>query len=158
MPPRRAPRPSSRSRARPRCATGSTTTVTARSTRAVPCTSAAQCDDADRCTTDTCATGVCAHAPVTGCPCVVGPEVCGDGIDNDCDGLTDCADPDCAADPACAPPPEMCGNCVDDNHDGLVDWEDPQRSEEHTSELQSPCNLVCRLLLEKKKKKTKHYL
>src|SRR5256885_2669045 len=34
-----------------------------------------------------------------------------------------------------APPPEL----------------DPLRSEEHTSELQSPCNLVCRLLLEKKK-------
>src|SRR5256885_6740361 len=33
----------------------------------------------------------------------------------------------------------------------LVGW---LRSEEHTSELQSPCNLVCRLLLEKKKKKT----
>src|SRR2546426_7562364 len=30
------------------------------------------------------------------------------------------------------------------------------RSEEHTSELQSPCNLVCRLLLEKKK--TKMYI
>src|SRR5688500_19874665 len=30
---------------------------------------------------------------------------------------------------------------------------DDGRSEEHTSELQSPCNLVCRLLLEKKKKK-----
>src|SRR5256885_7006080 len=29
-----------------------------------------------------------------------------------------------------------------------------QRSEEHTSELQSPCNLVCRLLLEKKKPRT----
>src|SRR2546426_4867284 len=28
------------------------------------------------------------------------------------------------------------------------------RSEEHTSELQSPCNLVCRLLLEKKKTRT----
>src|SRR2546426_6703821 len=28
------------------------------------------------------------------------------------------------------------------------------RSEEHTSELQSPCNLVCRLLLEKKKEQT----
>src|SRR5256885_13044340 len=28
---------------------------------------------------------------------------------------------------------------------------DGERSEEHTSELQSPCNLVCRLLLEKKK-------
>src|SRR5256885_3293259 len=37
----------------------------------------------------------------------------------------------------------------------------PARSEEHTSELQSPCNLVCRLLLEKKKKRhtpeQKHY-
>src|SRR2546426_1488799 len=31
-----------------------------------------------------------------------------------------------------------------------------ERSEEHTSELQSPCNLVCRLLLEKKKKN--HYV
>src|SRR5688500_19669784 len=30
------------------------------------------------------------------------------------------------------------------------------RSEEHTSELQSPCNLVCRLLLEKKKRGTEH--
>src|SRR2546426_3342070 len=32
-----------------------------------------------------------------------------------------------------------------------------ERSEEHTSELQSPCNLVCRLLLEKKKKKKTAY-
>src|SRR5256885_11296788 len=32
--------------------------------------------------------------------------------------------------------------CAEERHD---------RSEEHTSELQSPCNLVCRLLLEKKK-------
>src|SRR5256885_3662633 len=31
------------------------------------------------------------------------------------------------------------------------------RSEEHTSELQSPCNLVCRLLLEKKKKIEMYY-
>src|SRR5256885_8539699 len=38
----------------------------------------------------------------------------------------------------------------------LLHWSLPhgQRSEEHTSELQSPCNLVCRLLLEKKKKST----
>src|SRR5690242_21532581 len=37
-------------------------------------------------------------------------------------------------------------------------WEDIRdaRSEEHTSELQSHVNLVCRLLLEKKKKKQKH--
>src|SRR5438876_8907278 len=32
----------------------------------------------------------------------------------------------------------------------------PLRSEEHTSELQSPVHLVCRLLLEKKNKKKKH--
>src|SRR5256885_8237501 len=31
------------------------------------------------------------------------------------------------------------------------------RSEEHTSELQSPCNLVCRLLLEKKKYAITHH-
>src|SRR5256885_12436585 len=36
-------------------------------------------------------------------------------------------------------------------YEGLRDF----RSEEHTSELQSPCNLVCRLLLEKKKKTIK---
>src|SRR2546426_8794588 len=36
---------------------------------------------------------------------------------------------------------------------GSADHQTPSiRSEEHTSELQSPCNLVCRLLLEKKKK------
>src|SRR2546426_6989065 len=36
---------------------------------------------------------------------------------------------------------------------GYIYTHDFGRSEEHTSELQSPCNLVCRLLLEKKKKK-----
>src|SRR5947208_9173016 len=38
-----------------------------------------------------------------------------------------------------------------ENFSGTSRW----RSEEHTSELQSPDHLVCRLLLEKKKKKTK---
>ena len=38
------------------------------------------------------------------------------------------------------------------NMEPLEHWV-ANRSEEHTSELQSPCNLVCRLLLEKKKKK-----
>src|SRR5262249_902127 len=38
----------------------------------------------------------------------------------------------------------------------LSSQNDYYRSEEHTSELQSLTNLVCRLLLEKKKKKTKH--
>src|SRR5688500_19336793 len=34
---------------------------------------------------------------------------------------------------------------------GKINTQYNKRSEEHTSELQSPCNLVCRLLLEKKK-------
>src|SRR2546426_4296254 len=36
--------------------------------------------------------------------------------------------------------------------DRAIAVDEAERSEEHTSELQSPCNLVCRLLLEKKKK------
>src|SRR5256885_12141521 len=41
---------------------------------------------------------------------------------------------------------------------GIVDARDAARSEEHTSELQSPCNLVCRLLLEKKNQQSPCYL
>src|SRR2546427_9376870 len=62
------------------------------------------------------------------------------------------------------PGPELgIDRLVRDDGDGDVrDWEPGGladearvRSEEHTSELQSQSNLVCRLLLEKKKKKTK---
>src|SRR5256885_7435965 len=51
---------------------------------------------------------------------------------------------------------------VSDQHRAVVEeaapsaTSSPTRSEEHTSELQSPCNLVCRLLLEKKKKNLLH--
>ena len=45
---------------------------------------------------------------------------CSDGLDNDCDGLTDANDPDCDV------PPEVCDNGTDDNGDGLIDCEDPQ--------------------------------
>src|SRR5256885_6822613 len=41
--------------------------------------------------------------------------------------------------------------CVGNDDDDEVAVPGGLRSEEHTSELQSPCNLVCRLLLEKKK-------
>src|SRR5256885_10760711 len=44
--------------------------------------------------------------------------------------------------------PQQDGPAAGHGHQGA--W----RSEEHTSELQSPCNLVCRLLLEKKKTTT----
>src|SRR5256885_8456928 len=52
------------------------------------------------------------------------------------------------------------------HHPGWEDWvRSPwsckshrrDRSEEHTSELQSPCNIVCRLLLEKKKERVPTY-
>src|SRR5256885_16579558 len=43
---------------------------------------------------------------------------------------------------------KICEGC-----DSIVTSRVATRSEEHTSELQSPCNLVCRLLLEKKKER-----
>src|SRR3712207_7946884 len=46
------------------------------------------------------------------------------------------------------PPPK---NGIDTRRTGCRVWRAPQRSEEHTSELQSRQYLVCRLLLEKKK-------
>src|SRR5256885_10130546 len=49
-----------------------------------------------------------------------------------------------------------CGRAKDEGSRNGVESDVPKvssRSEEHTSELQSPCNLVCRLLLEKKKRR-----
>ncbi|HYQ70317.1 MAG TPA: hypothetical protein VET88_00160, partial [Gammaproteobacteria bacterium] len=44
--------------------------------------------------------GSCVDAPV--CVVTETPETsCADGVDNDCNGLTDCADSSCSADPAC---------------------------------------------------------
>src|SRR2546426_7212860 len=43
-------------------------------------------------------------------------------------------------------------------HGTAADVVEIVRSEEHTSELQSPCNLVCRLLLEKKKKEIDNHI
>src|SRR2546426_7032850 len=52
-----------------------------------------------------------------------------------------------------APPARTAAPAPGRAHDrpGAAGGADQGRSEEHTSELQSPCNLVCRLLLEKKK-------
>src|SRR5256885_8194705 len=47
---------------------------------------------------------------------------------------------------------QMLVRVFDHDDRGVHHRSDGDRSEEHTSELQSPCNLVCRLLLEKKNK------
>jgi hypothetical protein len=50
----------------------------------------------------------CASAPACAVCMPTGPERCTDGVDNDCNGTTDCADPACARDPGCSPGNETC--------------------------------------------------
>ena len=64
---------------------------------------------------------------ILGCdgPVTPNPEICDNGIDDDGDGLIDCADPDCSTDPGCtSPTTEICDNNIDDDGDGAVDCAD----------------------------------
>lgn len=102
-------------------------------------------------------TRVCAFTlpGCAGCTATENPEAsCSDALDNDCDGLVDCGDPDCGASPACqACPdvdgdgyrdaacggtdcddtdsnvfpgaPEICDDTIDNDCDGSIDLEDP---------------------------------
>ena len=56
-----------------------------------------------------------------------GAEDCVNGVDDDGDGLIDCADPDCATDPSCGGPGVelQCTDGVDNDGDGLADCDDP---------------------------------
>ena len=55
-----------------------------------------------------------------------GPEICDNGIDDDGDGLVDCADPDCCGTEDCGICLEVnCDNGIDDDGDGLIDEDDP---------------------------------
>ncbi len=50
--------------------------------------------------------------------------LCGNGEDDDLDGLTDCDDPDCDGLGNCGPSQENCNNAIDDDRDGKVDCDD----------------------------------
>lgn len=100
---------------------------------ATGCTTNADCDDGNACTTDTCSSGTCSNAPIANCcgngscesgetqcncsaDCGNPPSTetnCSDGVDNDCDGLTDGADPNCSCLPvgaSCTANSQCCSN------------------------------------------------
>jgi len=66
--------------------------------------------------------GIIAIAPET-CPGAEPETLCKDGIDNDQDGKTDCADSDCAANPVCLPE-TLCKDGIDNDQDGKTDCAD----------------------------------
>ena len=80
--------------------TTSTTATTATSTTMVQVTTSTTVTQPSSTTTVTVSTST-----TTTQPCVPSPEICNDQIDNDCDGLTDCFDPDCNNTPPCPPAP-----------------------------------------------------
>jgi hypothetical protein len=130
------------------------------------CADRTDCDNVSD--TSTCGVGVCASTGTQTCnngtledTCTPGDPTepievtCDDGLDNDCDGLTDAADPDCGMacsdyadkgscnnDPncewignpntgycqesQCTPEPEICDNGIDDDCDGLTDCDDTE--------------------------------
>ncbi|HET6146685.1 MAG TPA: MopE-related protein [Polyangia bacterium] len=54
------------------------------------------------------------------------PELCSDGVDNNCNGFVDCGDPGCFGSRACiVPGREICNNGIDDDDDRLIDCADP---------------------------------
>ncbi len=70
--------------------------------------------------------GLMLGAAACGSDPATGSEVCTDGVDNDDDGLIDCDDSDCAAEPACDAPitETVCDDGIDDDDDGLIDCDD----------------------------------
>ena len=64
-------------------------------------------------------------APADGGSTPQGDEICDDGVDNDGDLMTDCADEDCYGVGSCPRGPEDCEDGEDNNGDGLVDCADP---------------------------------
>lgn len=73
------------------------------------------------------ATRTCGDAP---------ERACDNGVDDDCDGFVDLADPDCSNSGPCTPTELECGNSADDDCDGLVDGADPDCPA-------PPCDMGC---------------
>ncbi|HSN97513.1 MAG TPA: PPC domain-containing protein, partial [Candidatus Nanopelagicales bacterium] len=74
------------------------------------------------------------------------PEVCNDGLDNNCDGKIDCADTACFFAPNCAPTQELCNNGLDDDNDTLIDCLDPDCANNPLCVLQQANCLSPRLI------------
>ena len=73
-------------------------------------------------------TGTAGRGGTGGVPntCSTRPEICNNGVDDNCNNLADCADPGCFGDPRCAPlGQEICNNNLDDDADGRIDCADP---------------------------------
>ena len=66
----------------------------------------------------------CICDPLDPACCMATPEDCGDGRDNDCDGMIDCADADCTGSNLCTGM-ENCDTSIDDDFDGLTNCDDP---------------------------------
>ncbi len=105
----------------PRCNSGGFVCQDGSSTPGEFCCGDGLCDPGESC-------GTCAL------DCGQGPEICDDGVDNDCNGATDCEDSVCVDDPACTDAcvpthdkekGKRCGDGIDNDCDGLVDAADP---------------------------------
>ena len=69
--------------------------------------------------------GFLLEGPCYFCPGNPIPEICGDGLDNDCNGWTDNADPACQTTTPPCTDVEICGDGIDNDCNGLTDSADP---------------------------------